>query len=362
MGMAASSTHWTIARVRALPDDGRRYEVIDGELYASPAPTWEHQAAVQELLIQLRTHLAGTAIGRVVLSPADVEFRDDRIVEPDLFVVPLIDGRASRDWQEAGRLLLTVEVISPATARLDRVVKRALYQQEGVPEYWIVDVASRLIERWTPGDDGPEILADKLRWQPDAARASLELIPQAIFHAVATTWTNSQVHKKAALRSFEAPPPNGTVVKSRSCRTQRQQIYPGGWQATRWQREVPSSFSPTFVNGLVSSVESSAERNWADAPPNTTNKRHAPISLFIVDTSIEVSLTNDAAPIALLSLSIGSRTISTTGICTIGVARETLQAEDRIRRIGLRRPGRGQDQRGQKQENKALHGLTSLGS
>lgn len=185
MGMAAPSTRWTIARVRALPDDGQRYEVIDGELYVSPAPTWEHQAAVQELLIQLRTYLAGTAIGRVVLSPADVEFRDDRMVEPDLFVVPLINGRAPRDWQEAGRLLLAVEVLSPGTARLDRVVKRALYQQEGVPEYWIVDVASRLIERWTPDDDRPEILAERLAWHPDPGRPPLELDLPAFFRAVA---------------------------------------------------------------------------------------------------------------------------------------------------------------------------------
>lgn len=185
MGMAAPSTRWTIARVRALPDDGKRREVIDGELYVTPAPTWEHQAAVQELLALLHNYLASTDIGRVVLSPADVEFSDDRMVEPDLFVVPLVDDRAPRNWQEAGRLLLVVEVISPGTARLDRVVKRALYQQERVPEYWIVDVASRLIERWTPDENRPEILADKITWLPDAAHASLELDLQVFFTAVA---------------------------------------------------------------------------------------------------------------------------------------------------------------------------------
>ena len=185
MGMAAPSTHWTIARVRALPDDGKRYEVIDGELYVSPSPTWEHQAAVQELLISLHGYLASTDIGRVVLSPADVEFRDDRMVEPDLFVVPLVNGRSPRDWQEAGRLLLAVEVISPGTARVDRVIKRQLYQQERVPEYWIVDVASRLIERWTPDDARPEILAERLAWQPDPARAPLEVDLQAFFLEVA---------------------------------------------------------------------------------------------------------------------------------------------------------------------------------
>lgn len=78
-----------------------------------------------------------------------------------------------------------MEVLSPGTARVDRVVKRALYQQEGVPEYWIVDVASRLIERWTPNDDRPEILAERLSWQPDAAHAPLELDLQGFFQAVA---------------------------------------------------------------------------------------------------------------------------------------------------------------------------------
>jgi Uma2 family endonuclease len=185
MGMAVPSPHWTIARVRALPDDGKRYEVIDGELFVSPSPTWEHQAAVQELLILLHSYLASTDIGRVVLSPADVEFSDDRMVEPDLFVVPLVEGRAPRDWQEAGRLLLAVEVISPGTARLDRVIKRELYRQERVPEYWIVDVASRLIERWTPADDRPEMLADKITWQPDTGHAPLELDLQDFFSAVA---------------------------------------------------------------------------------------------------------------------------------------------------------------------------------
>lgn len=185
MGMAAPSTHWTIARVRALPDDGKRYEVIDGELYVSPSPTWEHQAAVQELFILLHSYLASTDIGRVVLSPADVEFRDDRMVEPDLFVVPLVDGRAPRNWQEAGRLLLAVEIISPGTARVDRVIKRRLYQQERVPEYWIVDVTSRLIERWTPDEDRPEILFDKISWQPDPAHASLDVDLLAFFLTVA---------------------------------------------------------------------------------------------------------------------------------------------------------------------------------
>lgn len=97
-----------------------------------------------------------------MIAPADVEFNHDRMVEPDLFVVPLLDGRVPRTWEEAGRLLLAVEILSPSTARADRTVKRRLYQSEGIPEYWIVDVDARLMELWRPDDDRPEILIERL--------------------------------------------------------------------------------------------------------------------------------------------------------------------------------------------------------
>src|SRR5690242_20983532 len=95
------------------------------------------------------------------------------MVEPDLFAVPLVANRAPRTWEEAGRLLLAVEILSPATARADRQVKRRLYQQQGVPEYWIVDVDARLIERWRPNDERPEILDHEISWQPDPATPPL---------------------------------------------------------------------------------------------------------------------------------------------------------------------------------------------
>ena len=62
--------------------------------------------------------------------------------------------------------LLAVEVLSPSTARADRTVKRRLYQRAGVPEYWIVDLEARLVERWRPADERPEVLTDTLTWRP----------------------------------------------------------------------------------------------------------------------------------------------------------------------------------------------------
>lgn len=161
--------------VRALPDDGNRYEVIDGELFVTPAPTWRHQAASRALFLQLHPYISAHALGEVIYAPADVEFADDRMVEPDLFVVPLVGGRVPQRWEDVGRLLLAVEILSPSTARADRQVKRRLYQREGVPEYWIIDVDARLVERWRPGDERPEILAERLTWEPDAAVPALDV-------------------------------------------------------------------------------------------------------------------------------------------------------------------------------------------
>lgn len=175
MGMAAASgsTRWTADRVRALPNDGNRYEVIDGELFVTPAPTWDHQVAAFALAMRLHEYLRPSDIGAVMIAPADVEFDNDRMVEPDVFVVPLVHGLRPRDWQEVGRLLLAVEILSPSSAHADRQVKRRLYQRERVPQYWVVDIDARLVERWRPEDVRPEILDQQLEWQPEPAHAPL---------------------------------------------------------------------------------------------------------------------------------------------------------------------------------------------
>ena len=88
-------------------------------------------------------------------------------------MVPLINGRRPRAFSEVKRLLVAVEVLSPATARADRVAKRGLFREEGVAEYWIVDLDSRTVERSTPDDPRPEILAERLEWFPEGALESL---------------------------------------------------------------------------------------------------------------------------------------------------------------------------------------------
>jgi Uma2 family endonuclease len=167
MAMPAHPTEWTVEMVRALPDDGNRYEVIDGELFMTPAPSWTHQTAVLELAMILAPYVREHAIGHVIVAPADVVFGPRNMVEPDLFVVPLVNGEAPRRWEEVGRLLLAVEVLSPSTIRTDRGDKRELYQRKGVPEYWIVDVDARAIERYRPDAATPETLTERMEWKPD---------------------------------------------------------------------------------------------------------------------------------------------------------------------------------------------------
>jgi Uma2 family endonuclease len=77
-----------------------------------------------------------------------------------------------------------IEVLSPTTARADRHVKRRLYQRERVPEYWIVDVDARLVERWRPEDQRPEILAEQLAWQPEPSQPPLVIDLAGYFREV----------------------------------------------------------------------------------------------------------------------------------------------------------------------------------
>ncbi len=93
----------------------------------------------------------------------------------------LLGGSRAKSWRDVGGLLLAIEVLSPSTAQQDRVKKRRLFAGAGVPEYWIVDPEVRVIERWRPGDDLPELCNKTLVWHPAGASAPLVLDLPALF-------------------------------------------------------------------------------------------------------------------------------------------------------------------------------------
>lgn len=173
MGMPNLKRDWTVADRDELPDDGNRYEVIDGELFVTPPPALRHQYAVDVLHRIIAGYVEGQRSAYAFFAPADIVFSPKRGVQPDVFVLPRAAGRRPEQFDDVRRLLLAVEVLSPSTARADRVKKRSLYRDEGVPEYWIVDLDSRTFERSTPGDAKIEVLTDRLEWRPAGASEPL---------------------------------------------------------------------------------------------------------------------------------------------------------------------------------------------
>lgn len=177
---------WTREEVLALPDDGNRYELVDGELLVSPSPRWLHQRAVGELYTALNTYLRVHPFATAMMSPADLDLRAQQLVQPDVFVA---EGIGDREWKAVGIPLLVVEVLSPSKVAIDRDVnvKRKRYQRSGVPIYWIVDVDKELVHVWTPDFAVARVERVRLTWAPREGIPALELDLPGYFGAVRQT-------------------------------------------------------------------------------------------------------------------------------------------------------------------------------
>jgi Uma2 family endonuclease len=179
MGMAAP-VYYTADMVRALPDDGKRYEVVHGELLVTPAPRLLHQRIVRRLTVALELYLRTHPIGEVLTAPADISWHPDTLVQPDVFVARTSETRTN-DWRQVRTLLLAAEVLSPSTARADRFTKRRLYQEVGVPAYWLVDGDGRTVEVWTPEATVPVVERETVTWHPAGAAEPLVMSLAELF-------------------------------------------------------------------------------------------------------------------------------------------------------------------------------------
>jgi Uma2 family endonuclease len=173
MGMADLARKWTRDMVLALPDDGNRYELFDGDLLVTPAPAGLHQVAIAALIRRLLPFVTTENLGWLMTSPADLSLGGEDVSQPDLFVVSQLPP--DRAWSRFPNPILVVEILSPSTASFDRFVKRRRFQRAGIPEYWIVDLDTRAIERWRPEDERAELLNERLVWHPAGATDALEL-------------------------------------------------------------------------------------------------------------------------------------------------------------------------------------------
>ncbi len=138
----------TYADYAALPDDGTRYQLVEGELFVNPSPTRWHQAVLSWLIETLRAHARRADLGTVYPAPLDVVLEDRTVFQPDVLFVSHARRHVLRAANVVGAPDLCVEILSPSTASLDRVRKRELYARHGVLHYWIVDLDARAIEEY----------------------------------------------------------------------------------------------------------------------------------------------------------------------------------------------------------------------
>ena len=141
----------------ALPADGRRYELHDGELSVTPAPSPLHQRILRNLNDVLWQHVKSRGLGEVLFAPIDCILSDITVVQPDLVYLDPTRSRLVSERGIEGPPTLVVEILSPTTTGIDRSTKRQLYARHGVPHYWIVDPEARTIEAYVLSAGGYQL-------------------------------------------------------------------------------------------------------------------------------------------------------------------------------------------------------------
>jgi Uma2 family endonuclease len=177
MHMALTSKRWTRADLDRLPEDGNRYELVDGELFVVAPPSLRHERILKSIGRRLDPFVRLHALGDVYDGNPCFARGEDQ-VEPDLIITttpfPLPDK-----WDDMPVPSLVVEVLSTSTARHDRVTKRGLYLRSGIPEYWVVDGKARAVH--VVKQTIEYTTADRLIWTPPGCAESLELDLRGIF-------------------------------------------------------------------------------------------------------------------------------------------------------------------------------------
>ena len=137
--MSTATSLLTADELDQFPDDGKRREIIGGELHVSPAPLISHHDLVKWILAFLLRVIEEPGHGKVIQRPVDVRFSESDLVQPDIVGI-----RADRLEMCQGNTVhgapdIAIEVLSPSTESYDRTEKKQLYERYGVNEYWIFD-------------------------------------------------------------------------------------------------------------------------------------------------------------------------------------------------------------------------------
>ena len=178
MHMAASTKQWTLEELHSLPDDGNKYELIDGELYVTPPPNPEHETILARLSRILEPYVARHGLG-FVYHPRSVVRIGGSEVEPDLMVRRPPPGARTR-WEDMPLPILVVETLSPYTRRRNLGAKYDFYTRNGVAEYWMIDPERRTITVTRMGQED-RIIADAFEWHPGGPIEPLRISCQEVF-------------------------------------------------------------------------------------------------------------------------------------------------------------------------------------
>lgn len=173
----ATDRVWTVEEVLALPPDRNRYEVVHGELLVTPSPNVRHQIVLGRVMYGVQSYLDRIGMQGFMPGPVDFFHGTEVYVQPDCVVAYFEE--LTESYRTMRHLRLVVEVISPSSARGDRLVKRAAYQAAGVETYWVIDPDRSVVEIWHPEDQFAEIATKELVWRatPDAPEMVLDLGP-----------------------------------------------------------------------------------------------------------------------------------------------------------------------------------------
>lgn len=190
MSMPSIQPHrWTDEEVAHLidkrPGYTPRYELVDGELLVTSAPTRWHQRILIQLAFRLEPYLKNQGMGEVLFGPVDLRLRPGARFEPDLCVVPAPNGRFPKAADPIPRPLLICEALSPSSVRHDRFTKRRAFQRDRVPEYWVMDGEAESFEVWHPDDECAALIDGRLVWRPEGCMAPFELDVKAFFASIA---------------------------------------------------------------------------------------------------------------------------------------------------------------------------------
>ncbi len=167
MAMPIQIPRYTVDQVRSFPEDGLRYELLDGFLLVTPAPANLHQIVTLNLAVALHQALVPSSRARVV-SCGELEIGNHTLLDPDILVYPLMYG-PSTPWKRIREWWLAVEVLSPSTRVYDRDFKQRAYLNLGVEEVWLVDPETATVDAWNE-EGHRRVSGDLLEWNPKALR------------------------------------------------------------------------------------------------------------------------------------------------------------------------------------------------